>query len=133
MIMAVIFTLYLAVEPLRPSVISSSAWMNMDVSTRTSPTPARHGRYYWRVVSRLLAAGLGGYTLTVTASVLLALILPLPKSQAVMTMSLLGFFSWSMAIMWVYATASLAHVWRVLLALILLTGLASTALRLTGA
>lgn|GEM_PF-3482850 len=71
--------------------------------------------------------------LTVTASVLLALILPLPKGQAVITLSLLGFFSWSLIVMWVYATASLARVWRVILLLSLLAGLASSALRLMGA
>lgn len=67
--------------------------------------------YRWAVLSRVLAAALGGYFLTSAAISFLALTLPMPRDQAVGLATMLGFIVYAVLILWVFATRSLWRVW----------------------
>ncbi|MFV0278906.1 MAG: DUF3649 domain-containing protein [Parahaliea sp.] len=67
--------------------------------------------YRWLVASRVLAAVLGGYALTSAATVLLALIWPLPQAEAVVASTLLSFTVYTCVIVWIFATRRLRTVW----------------------
>lgn len=73
-------------------------------------------RYHWQVLSRLLAAIFGGYALTSAATVLLALIWPLPHAQALLASTMLSFILYSGVVLWVFAIQRLRTVWYGLLA-----------------
>ena len=68
-------------------------------------------RYRWAVFSRVIAAAVGGYALTSAAIVLLALIWPLPRAQAVGVATLLGFAIYAIAVIWVFSTRSAWRAW----------------------
>lgn len=68
-------------------------------------------RYRWLMVARLLAAIVGGYALTASATVLLALIWPLPKAEAVAASTLVSFAVYALIIIWIIATKSLRTIW----------------------
>lgn len=67
--------------------------------------------YRWSVASRVAAAALGGYGLTSAATVLLALVLPLSKANAVATASMLSFALYALVIIWVFSTRSASRAW----------------------
>lgn len=67
--------------------------------------------YRWSVVSRVLAAALGGYTLSTLASIFVARLLPAPRGEAVLTALLLSFALYAAAIIWVFATHSVKRAW----------------------
>ena len=77
-------------------------------------------RYRWMVASRVLAAVVGGYALTSAATVLIALILPLPKAQAVMASSMLSFALYAAILVWVFSAKRVLGIW---LGLIMATAL----------
>ncbi|WBV42597.1 DUF3649 domain-containing protein [Pseudoroseomonas cervicalis] len=67
----------------------------------------------WRVapvVSRILAALLGGYALAALAS-LAALALPASRPQAVLTGMLVSFWLYAGAVLWCFAARSAARAW----------------------
>ena len=68
-------------------------------------------RYRWAVLSRVLAASLGGYAFTWAAIVLLALLWPLPRAQAVGLATMLGFLIYAAVARWVFATRSAWRAW----------------------
>lgn len=68
-------------------------------------------RYRWAVASRVLAAVVGGYVLTSTATVLLALIWPLPQAEAVAAATILSFTLYTGVILWVFAVKRLRILW----------------------
>jgi len=68
-------------------------------------------RYRWQVASRIVAAVVGGYALTSALTVLLALIWPLPRAQAVTASTMLGFIWYTVAVMWVFSTRSATRAW----------------------
>jgi len=67
--------------------------------------------YRLQVASRVLAATVGGYALTSALTVLLALIWPLPRAQAVLASTMLGFAWYTIAVMWVFTTRSATRAW----------------------
>lgn len=71
-------------------------------------TDARHR---WAVFSRVLAASVGGYGLTWAAIVLVALIWPLPRAEAVGLATMLGFVIYAVVAMWVFVTRSAWRAW----------------------
>lgn len=79
----------------------------MSKSKSSALTPA----YRWAVASRVAAAALGGYALTSAATVLLSLVWPLPKAQAVLSATLLSFTLYTVAVIWVFATRSVKRAW----------------------
>lgn len=67
--------------------------------------------YRWMVASRVLAAVVGGYTLTSAATVLLALVWPLPQAEAVAAATMLSFALYTVVILWVFAVKRLRTLW----------------------
>lgn len=68
------------------------------------------------VLSRVLAAAFGGYALTSAATVLLALIWPAPKAQAVLWGTMLSFAIYTTAVIWAFTTRSAKRAWIGMLA-----------------
>jgi len=91
-------------------------------------TTARH---VGPLVSRIVAAVLGGYALAALASVA-AVALPLGKPDAVMTGMLASFLVYALAVVWVFAARSAWRAW-VGLAVAAIPLLAAAAAVWTGA
>lgn len=68
-------------------------------------------RYRWAVFSRVIAATLGAYAFTWAAIVLVALIWPLPRGEAVGVATMLGFLIYAVVAMWVFSVSSVWRVW----------------------
>lgn len=68
-------------------------------------------RYRWAVVSRIMAAVLGGYALASASAAVLAVWLPMPRVDAVVTANVLTFVVYAIAIMWVFAARSTWRAW----------------------
>lgn len=68
------------------------------------------------IVSRSLAAILGGYALAASATALLAVVLPLPRADAVVTATLLSFLLYALAVLRVFTVRSAARAWLDMLA-----------------
>ncbi|MGU3464752.1 iron transporter [Methylobacterium sp. C33D] len=76
------------------------------------------------IAGRVLLAALGGYAVAALASALLALLLPLPRAEAVSAGTLASFAIMAGAVIWVFAARTLGRA---------TLGLGLTALLLTGA
>lgn len=63
------------------------------------------------VLGRTLAAMFGGYALASATNLLLALVLPMPRSEAVLTSMLVGIVVCACAPLWAFATASVWRAW----------------------
>jgi hypothetical protein len=72
---------------------------------------ALDNRYRWQIALRVTVAMLGGYALANIAAILLSYLLPMPKSDAVMTGILLSFAIYAGAIMWMFAVRSVHKAW----------------------
>ncbi|HEY0917526.1 MAG TPA: hypothetical protein VGE22_21775 [Solimonas sp.] len=83
---------------------------------------ARHDNWSGRgaVLSRLLAALLGGYALSALLTAVLALHLPLERSEAMLVGTMLSFLVYALAVMWAFAARHALRAWTGLLAPILL-------------
>ncbi|TBU96576.1 DUF3649 domain-containing protein [Stutzerimonas kirkiae] len=81
-------------------------------------------RYRWSVASRVFAAVFGGYALTSAITLLLALVWPLPRAQAVLAASLPSFLLYGLIVLWVFSVRSATRAW---------VGLAVPTLLLDGA
>ncbi|MGK5033660.1 DUF3649 domain-containing protein [Janthinobacterium sp. LB3P118] len=71
--------------------------------------------YRLGVASRSVAAIAGGYVLAALVTMLLSVSLPMDRSEAVMTATLLSFAIYTCAVMWVFATRSALRAWLGLL------------------
>lgn len=87
----------------------------MGVKARRSSWRERGG-----VLSRLLAALLGGYAFSALLTAVLALHLPLEASEAVLVGTVLSFLAYALAVMWAFAARHALRAWTGLLAPILL-------------
>ena len=81
-----------------------------------------------RVLSRVLAAVVGGYAAANAVAVGLAQILPMSRGDAVMTSILLTYLVYAAAVVWVFAARSARRAWLG----ILLTSAAFGGLALLG-
>lgn len=94
-------------------------------------------RYRLGVASRVLAAVIGGYALMSALAVLLALPLswwwPMPRGQAVLVTTYVGFLAYVPVVLWVFHTRSAVHAWGWLLLWTALAALACWALLQGGA
>lgn len=88
--------------------------------------------YRWQIAFRVFVAILGGYALANIAGILLSYLLPMPKSDAVMTGILLSFAIYTGAIMWVFAVQSLHKALLGLVVPSLLLGALALLLKFTG-
>ncbi|WP_263262663.1 DUF3649 domain-containing protein [Pseudomonas sp. RIT-PI-S] len=75
---------------------------------KPAPLPLR---YRLGVLSRCLAASLGGYALTSAASALLAGVLPTAPAQAAVSAMMLGFVVYVLAVLWAFACRSALKAW----------------------
>ncbi|MFV0278248.1 MAG: DUF3649 domain-containing protein [Parahaliea sp.] len=72
---------------------------------------SKNARYRWMVASRVLAAVVGGYALSSAATVLLALIWPLPQAEAVLASTTLSFALYAGVLVWIFAAERLRTIW----------------------
>lgn len=63
------------------------------------------------VISRSLAAIVGGYALTALATAGLALLLPMPLVEATLVATMLSFVMYAGIVLWVFATRSAIRAW----------------------
>jgi hypothetical protein len=78
---------------------------------------SRSKKFSWQnVASRVAAAALGGYALTYAATACLTLLLPLSKTEAVLTAAMLSFVLYTGAILWAFGASTPARAWLGLLA-----------------
>lgn len=89
-------------------------------------------RYRLQVFSRIVAATVGGYALATAMTVLLTLLWPAPKGQAVLATNMLGFVWYTIAVMWVFSTKSATRAWLGMLLPAALIALLSFLLILAG-
>lgn len=84
--------------------------------------------YRLGVASRVLAAAIGGYALISALAVLLALPLSwwwsVPRGQAVLITTYIGFLAYVVVVLWVFHTRSAARAWGWLLLWTMLASLA---------
>lgn len=88
--------------------------------------------YRWQIASRVAVAILGGYALANITAILLSYLLPMPKSDAVMTGILLSFAIYTGAIMWVFTVRSVHKACAGLIAPSLILGAIALLLKFTG-
>ena len=69
----------------------------------------------WRLASLIGAALFGGYALATAAGIFLGSVLPLPRSEAVLTGHLVSFVVYVGAILWVFNLRQPARAWLVLI------------------
>ncbi|MFL9925734.1 DUF3649 domain-containing protein [Herbaspirillum lusitanum] len=67
--------------------------------------------YRLGVLSRVLAAILGGYVLSALCTVMVSHGLPLGRADAVMTATMLSFIIYTCAVIWVFAVHSALRAW----------------------
>ena len=79
------------------------------------------------LVSRILAAVLGGYALGALVAIACALLLPLPRAEAVVTGMMLSVLAYAGAVLWAFAARSAWRAWGGLLLPALLLAAASWA------
>lgn len=86
------------------------------------PTPQNVARYRLHVASRIFAAAIGGYALSCAVAVLIALVWPADRAQAVQISTVLSFLLYPAIIVWIFAVRRLRTIW---LGLVLATVLCS--------
>lgn len=109
--------------------------ITLQVSLNSTPEAARGriARFLERpwlgVLSRTLAAIVGGYALAATCSMFLALALPMARSQAVLTGMLVAIALCACAALWAFATRTALRAWVGIALPTLLFWLGAAALR----
>lgn len=88
--------------------------------------------YRWKITLRVMLAITGGYVLTNLASILISFLLPLSKSDAVMTALLLSFIIYTCVVIWVFSVKSLRTVFLGLTSTSLAIGVAALILYFSG-
>ena len=83
-------------------------------SLADGPWPQRLG-----VVSRILAAAVGGYAFAYAVAGALALILPMARPDSVLVGAMIAFVLYTAAVMWCFAAPSAARAWLGLVAVTL--------------
>ena len=76
------------------------------------------------ILSRITAATVGGYALSAATAICLALILPMMRSEAVLTGTMVSFIVYVCVAIWVFATSSAVRAW---IGLILCAGMLGSA------
>lgn len=63
------------------------------------------------VASRVLAAAVGGYAFANMVAIFLSHVLPMPRADAVLTMTLASFALYAAAVIWVFAARTAGRAW----------------------
>ena len=99
-------------------------------SAQSSPATAKELAPSWQViVLRTLAAVVGGYAVTYWMGAALAVLLPLPPSEAVYAVSLAQIFIFVAVVIWVFAESSVR---RMLIIMALTIGVCAVPVLLHG-
>lgn len=77
------------------------------------------------MIARIFAALIPGYILANSSAILIGFLLPMPKPDAALAVSMLSFALYTAIIMWVFHVPSMKKLWLTLLLAILGTGGAS--------
>lgn len=67
--------------------------------------------YRWSVLSRILAASVGAYAVTVAFTVVLAQLFPSPQEDALLGANLLGFILFPCLALYVFSVRSASRAW----------------------
>lgn len=102
----------------------------MSHAVSTSGRLPRHHR--WHLAARLLAALLGGYVLARACTTLLTPLLPMPKSDALMTALLASGAIYIAAMLWAFSVKSVDKAIFGLLVPALLSGSFALVMKLSG-
>ncbi|MET0356067.1 MAG: DUF3649 domain-containing protein [Cellvibrio sp.] len=81
------------------------------MSSSVKSTDPELNRYRWQVAIRIFLAVAGGYLVTNLLIILLSYVLPLSKSDAVVTASLMSFAIFSSWVVWVFSVKNLRQIW----------------------
>ncbi|MGJ3257142.1 MAG: hypothetical protein ACFE0K_12570 [Alcanivorax sp.] len=87
-----------------------------------SSTFSKNARYRWAVASRVLAAFVGGYVLSSLLLLLMALVWPLPRAEAIAASTMISFILYALIIIWAFSVKRLRTVWLGMVASSLLCG-----------
>lgn len=68
-------------------------------------------RYRLQVASRVAAAAVGGYVLASAVTAMLAALFPLPRAEAVLASTMLGFVWYSLAVITVFCVKTATRAW----------------------
>ncbi|WP_404809813.1 DUF3649 domain-containing protein [Methylobacillus caricis] len=68
-------------------------------------------RYRLAVASRIAAAVVAGYALASAVSILFALLLPVPRAEAVLASTMLSFAVYAGIVIWVFHARSATRAW----------------------
>jgi hypothetical protein len=107
---------------LRPPAIAPSLGRALDTDNTirlfrgASQAPALKRLSWQNVASRVAAAALGGYALTYAATACLTVLLPFPKTEALLTAAMLSFALYTGAILWAFGASTPGRAWLGLLA-----------------
>jgi len=94
---------------------------------------SRAARHRLNVLSRVLAAAIGGYALAAVATACLSVVLPLPRADAAFLATLLSFFVHACVVIWAFAVRSSMHVWIGITGAIAVLALVAIVTRASGA
>jgi|SRR5699024_10751588 len=100
-------------------------------SNKTGSTACR-GPGWLQVSARVAAALPGGYVAAVLATMLLARVLPMPRTEASMAATLASFAVYAAIALWAFAARSAVRLWLWLLAAMAALGTATWLSILTG-
>ena len=96
--------------------LASTAGAQKVVSLFSNARRSKASTINWiTVTSRVGAAAIGGYALTYACTAWLSIVLPLGKSEAVLTASMISFVIYTAAILWAFAATTPMGAWLVLL------------------
>lgn len=70
---------------------------------------------FWETLSLIFAALIGGYLLTTSFGLVLAVLLPLPQAEAVLTAILLSFSFWLCIALWLFYQRKPFQAWLITL------------------
>ena len=90
---------------------SAHAQRKSDLAPRKSGSGTSATSMRWAVFSRVMAAIIGAYVLTLLSIAVLALVLPMSRAESVLLSMLLSFLIYACAVLWVFATRSAWRAW----------------------
>ncbi|MCB5205821.1 DUF3649 domain-containing protein [Methylovorus mays] len=90
---------------------SGQAQRKSDLAARKSTSGTSATGMRWAVFSRVMAAIIGAYVLTLLSIAVLALVLPMSRAESVLLSMLLSFLIYACAVLWVFATRSAWRAW----------------------
>ena len=90
---------------------SVQAQRKSDLTARKSTSGISATSMRWAVFSRVMAAIVGAYVLTLLSIAVLALVLPMSRAESVLLSMLLSFLIYACAVLWVFATRSAWRAW----------------------